>query len=58
MESCLLEGETIEQAVARGKRVGAHAIRVIGDVDGLPTRLQLGLPPLAPVINPVIARSP
>jgi 2-dehydro-3-deoxygluconokinase len=44
--SALLEGETIEQAVARGNRVGAFAIQVIGDMDGLPTRAQLGVPAL------------
>ncbi len=42
--SALLEGETIEQAVTRGNRVGACAIQAIGDMDGLPTRAQLGLP--------------
>jgi 2-dehydro-3-deoxygluconokinase len=41
--SALLEGETIEHAVARGNRVGAFAVQVIGDMDGLPTRAQLGL---------------
>lgn len=41
--SGLLEGEAIEAAVARGNRVGACAIQVIGDMDGLPTRSQLGL---------------
>jgi 2-dehydro-3-deoxygluconokinase len=45
--SALLEGETIERAVARGNQVGAHAIQVIGDMDGLPTRAQLGMPALA-----------
>ena len=50
--SALLEGETIEQAVARGNRVGAFAIQVIGDMDGLPTRAQLGVPALAPVTDP------
>ncbi|CAH2599378.1 2-dehydro-3-deoxygluconokinase [Rhodovastum atsumiense] len=40
--SALLEGESIEEAVARGNRVGACAIQVIGDMDGLPTRAQLG----------------
>jgi 2-dehydro-3-deoxygluconokinase len=41
--SALLEGESIEDAVARGNRVGAFAIQVIGDMDGLPTRAQLGV---------------
>lgn len=39
--SALLEGEGIDAAVARGNRVGAFAIQVIGDMDGLPTRAQL-----------------
>ena len=42
--SALLEGETIQQAVARGNRVGAFAIQATGDMDGLPTRIQLGVP--------------
>ncbi len=42
--SGLLEGEGIEQAVWRGNRVGAFAIQVIGDMDGLPTRAELDLP--------------
>jgi 2-dehydro-3-deoxygluconokinase len=45
--SALLEGESIEDAVARGNRVGAFAIQVIGDMDGLPTRAQLGVAALA-----------
>ncbi|CAH2604887.1 2-dehydro-3-deoxygluconokinase [Rhodovastum atsumiense] len=44
--SGLLEGESIEEAVMRGNRVGAFAIQVIGDMDGLPTRMQLGVPEL------------
>ncbi|OMG70372.1 sugar kinase [Burkholderia ubonensis] len=39
--SALLEGRDIEQAVARGNRIGALAIQVIGDSEGLPTREQL-----------------
>ena len=39
--SALLEGRTIEQAVARGNRIGALAIQVIGDSEGLPTRAAL-----------------
>ncbi|MCM3011745.1 PfkB family carbohydrate kinase, partial [Bacillus subtilis] len=35
--SALLEGRGIEQAVARGNRIGALAIQVIGDSEGLPT---------------------
>ena len=41
MVSALLEGKTIEQAVARGNRIGALAIQVIGDSEGLPTRAAL-----------------
>lgn len=39
--SALLEGRTLPQAVARGNRIGALAIQVIGDSEGLPTRAQL-----------------
>ena len=39
--SALLEGKTLPQAVARGNRVGALAIQVIGDSEGLPTRGEL-----------------
>lgn len=39
--SALLEGLTIQQAVARGNQIGAFAIQVVGDMEGLPTRAQL-----------------
>ena len=39
--SALLEGLPVSQAVARGNRIGAFAIQVVGDMDGLPTRAQL-----------------
>lgn len=39
--SALLEGETLEQAVTRGNKIGALAIQVQGDSEGLPTREQL-----------------
>lgn len=39
--SALLEGRSVPEAVARGNRVGAFAIQVAGDMDGLPTRAQL-----------------
>jgi 2-dehydro-3-deoxygluconokinase len=39
--SALLEGKPVEQAVARGNRIGALAIQVIGDSEGLPTRAEL-----------------
>ncbi|RQS03471.1 sugar kinase [Burkholderia sp. Bp9002] len=39
--SALLEGRPMEQAVARGNRIGALAIQVIGDSEGLPTRAEL-----------------
>ncbi|KVD64015.1 2-dehydro-3-deoxygluconokinase [Burkholderia ubonensis] len=48
--SALLEGRGVEQAVARGNRIGALAIQVIGDSEGLPTREQLDC--LENVINP------
>ena len=39
--SALLEGLPLAQAVRRGNRVGAFAIQVAGDMEGLPTRAQL-----------------
>jgi 2-dehydro-3-deoxygluconokinase len=39
--SGMLEGLSVEQAVARGNRIGAFAIQVVGDMEGLPTRAQL-----------------
>jgi len=39
--SGLLEGLDIVAAVARGNQVGAFAIQVVGDMDGLPSREQL-----------------
>jgi 2-dehydro-3-deoxygluconokinase len=39
--SSLLEGGTLEQAVARGNYIGACAVQVSGDMEGLPTRVQL-----------------
>jgi 2-dehydro-3-deoxygluconokinase len=39
--SALLEGLPLSAAVARGNRIGAFAIQVVGDMDGLPTRAQL-----------------
>jgi 2-dehydro-3-deoxygluconokinase len=39
--SALLEGQSPEQAVARGNQIGALAIQVIGDSEGLPTRTAL-----------------
>lgn len=39
--SALLEGRSMEQAVARGNRIGALAIQVIGDSEGLPTSAEL-----------------
>jgi 2-dehydro-3-deoxygluconokinase len=41
--SGLLEGLPLRQAVQRGTWIGARAIQVIGDTEGLPTRLQLDL---------------
>ncbi|MBJ3593334.1 sugar kinase [Salmonella enterica subsp. enterica serovar Saintpaul] len=40
--SALLEGRTMHQAVNRGNKIGALAIQVQGDSEGLPTREQLG----------------
>jgi 2-dehydro-3-deoxygluconokinase len=39
--SALLEGRDVLEAVARGNRIGALAIQVIGDSEGLPTRAEL-----------------
>jgi 2-dehydro-3-deoxygluconokinase len=39
--SALLEGRTLSQAAARGNRIGGLAIQVIGDSEGLPTRVEL-----------------
>lgn len=39
--SALLEGRDLRTAVARGNRIGALAIQVIGDSEGLPTRIEL-----------------
>jgi len=39
--SALLEGKTLEQAVQRGNKIGARAIQVQGDSEGLPTREEL-----------------
>jgi 2-dehydro-3-deoxygluconokinase len=36
--SALLEGCSVRDAIARGNRIGALAIQVIGDSEGLPTR--------------------
>jgi 2-dehydro-3-deoxygluconokinase len=40
--SALLEGCSLHQAVTRGNKIGALAIQVQGDSEGLPTREQLG----------------
>ncbi len=40
--SALLEGHTYSQALVRGNRIGARAIQVSGDSEGLPTRAELG----------------
>ncbi|QMI03464.1 sugar kinase [Citrobacter sp. RHB25-C09] len=40
--SALLEGRSLHQAVTRGNKIGALAIQVQGDSEGLPTRDALG----------------
>ena len=40
--SALLEGRSLHQAVTRGNKIGALAIQVQGDSEGLPTREALG----------------
>ena len=39
--SALLEGLSVVQAVRRGAWIGARAVQVLGDTEGLPTRVQL-----------------
>jgi 2-dehydro-3-deoxygluconokinase len=39
--SGLLEGLPLAQAVRRGAWIGARAVQVIGDTEGLPTRAEL-----------------
>lgn len=39
--SALLEGRDVAQAVRRGAWIGARAVQVLGDTEGLPTRAQL-----------------
>jgi 2-dehydro-3-deoxygluconokinase len=37
----LLEGRNVPEAVRRGAWIGARAVQVLGDTEGLPTREQL-----------------
>ncbi|MCB8889609.1 sugar kinase [Vreelandella malpeensis] len=39
--SALLEGLSPEQALRRGNLIGAEAVQVVGDMEGLPTRARL-----------------
>ncbi|WP_427914510.1 sugar kinase [Ramlibacter sp. MMS24-I3-19] len=39
--SALLDGRTVTEAVRRGAWIGARAVQVLGDTEGLPTRAQL-----------------
>lgn len=39
--SALLEGRGVPEAVRRGAWIGARAVQVLGDTEGLPTRAQL-----------------
>ena len=39
--SALLEGQSVPDAVRRGAWIGARAVQVLGDTEGLPTRAQL-----------------
>ena len=39
--SALLEGRSVVDAVRRGAWIGARAVQVLGDTEGLPTRAQL-----------------
>jgi dehydrogluconokinase len=38
---CLLEGKSVPEAVRRGAWIGARAVQVLGDTEGLPTRAEL-----------------
>ncbi|RZJ25634.1 MAG: sugar kinase [Haliea sp.] len=44
--SALLEGLDLRQAVRRGAWIGARAVQVLGDSEGLPTRAELQSAPL------------
>ncbi|ADU36406.1 sugar kinase [Variovorax paradoxus] len=39
--SALLEGKSVPEAVRRGAWIGARAVQVLGDTEGLPTRVEL-----------------
>lgn len=52
--SALLEGLPLHQAVERGNFIGARAIQVIGDSEGLPTKTQLQQE-MIPLISSVTA---
>jgi 2-dehydro-3-deoxygluconokinase len=39
--SALLEGMDVPGAVRRGAWIGARAVQVLGDTEGLPTRAEL-----------------
>ena len=39
--SALLEGSSVAEAVRRGAWIGARAVGVVGDTEGLPTRAEL-----------------
>jgi sugar/nucleoside kinase (ribokinase family) len=39
--SAMLEGRNVAEAVRRGAWIGARAVQVLGDTEGLPTRAQL-----------------
>lgn len=39
--SALLQGRTLQQAARRGAWIGARAVQVLGDTEGLPTKAQL-----------------
>lgn len=39
--SALLEGHDLQRAVGRGAWIGARAVQVLGDTEGMPTRAQL-----------------
>lgn len=44
--SGMLEGLSVKDSVRRGAWIGARAVQVLGDTEGLPTRAQLAVAPL------------
>ncbi|VWX62708.1 Glyoxylate/hydroxypyruvate reductase B (modular protein) [Burkholderiales bacterium 8X] len=57
--SALLEGRSVPEAVRRGAWIGARAVQVLGDTEGLPTRAELDASGIeSPLAPPASAASP